>query len=999
MPPQVLRKSLRAESANPAQSSPSQPPSSNGSRLTPRKRTLFDDLDAAGTPNNSTTDVPHVDSSDSDSDSELTSLSDIDFEDEPAPKRQKTTGNESEEDDEDEDIEFEDVAVPIGPVPVPSGDLELTLRRDNRISLTATLGKKGPSKIERKIRMATHCVHVLLLLWHNSIRNSWLCDEEVQAIMLSHVPPRLWDEIDRWKRSSGLEQATEQKGTKKTTGRGGTEARDWGPGAKKLEINTPDVSHGDPLFRLMQSLVGWWKQRFRVTAPGLRKWGYMSLERLDRFTKAYRVDPGNSAKFGERIENLDGFRLCAQKCEGSRDVGAQLFTALLRGLGMDARMVANLQPLGYGWNKLEDADPEKQTGMTTYSTADETASLNRSAAPSAPSSHRTVDGKAAVRNRRAAVKDLQDKSTATFSDSDDSSIETSLIAKENAVRTYDKDLEFPHYWTEVRSPVTEKYIPVEALVKKLVGTNRELIESLEPRGGKAEKKRQVMAYIVGYSQDGTAKDVTVRYLKRQILPGKTKGVRVPIKKIPVHNKHGKVKRYDEYDWFKRALVGYGRGGPKCPLTEADQVEDMTDLMPAKVEKKEVKDGEETLQYYKTSQEYVLERHLKREEALQPDARPVKVFKSKSKGKATEEPVYLRADVVQVKSAETWHKQGRAPMPGEIPLKRVPYRAATINRQRELAEAEAATGQKVLQGLYSLEQTDWIIPPPIKDGIIPKNEYGNIDLFVEHMCPEGAVHVPYRGAVRVCKRLQVDYAEAVVDFEFGHRMAVPVIQGVVIPEEHYDKVMEELQKDEAERARKEDEKRRKAALGMWRKLLMGMRIAQRIQEDYGELDESVQVFGHYKDSFGAAKGRLEMLPHEDGMTSGGFLPAGFEEDVDEDDQDDEDGERGNNDRTSSFFPIVEDDDDGEDPLVVQDDRQGGGDMQVDDSTLYAMEVKLPTPENVSSRSEPEEALSGKRRVNKAKPVVALKTRKHPPRRVRDSAKASDVARGGDIESEH
>ncbi|MBW1279608.1 hypothetical protein, partial [Escherichia coli] len=80
------------------------------------------------------------------------------------------------------------------------------------------------------------------------------------------------------------------------------------------------------------------------------------------------------------------------------------------------------------------------------------------------------------------------------------------------------------------------------------------------------------------------------------------------------------------------------------------------------------------------------------------------------GNAEEEDVFLRADVVNIKSAETWHKQGRAPLAGEEPLKRVPYRAATLNRRREILEAEAATGGKVLQGLYSIEQTDWIIPP-------------------------------------------------------------------------------------------------------------------------------------------------------------------------------------------------------------------------------------------------------------------------------------------------
>lgn len=180
-----------------------------------------------------------------------------------------------------------------------------------------------------------------------------------------------------------------------------------------------------------------------------------------------------------------------------------------------------------------------------------------------------------------------------------------------------------------------------------------------------------------------------------------------------------------------------------------------------------------------------------------------------------------------------------------------------------------------------------------------------------MCPEGAVHVPYRGAIRVCKRLQIDYAEAVVDFEFGHRMAVPVIQGVVIAEEHYDKVMEEFEKDEAERVRKEDEKRRKAALNQWRKFLMGMRIADRLRQDYGEIDESVSVFGHSRDNNLQPLDKNPTAGEED--MAGGFLPEGYEED--------EESEEPAH-HTSGFFPAIdEDDDDGEDGLVMEDGRSG------------------------------------------------------------------------------
>ncbi|RWA13808.1 hypothetical protein EKO27_g1309 [Xylaria grammica] len=857
---------------------------------------------------------------DEDDSTSLSSLSDTQFEDIPAPKRQKISHDA--DDSDDEDIEFEDVPShePQNQPEPELADLELTLYQDNRVlPLASELGKKGPSKREKAIRVATHCIHVQFLLWHNAIRNSWLCDQEVQAILLSHLPTRLWEEVDRWKRNSGLdvrgyfsasEAATKKsiKGKEKQTP--SRPIRDWSVAADRLERGAPDMSQGDPLFRLMKYLVAWWKQRFRITAPGLRKWGYMDARRLGKLRAAFEKEEHAPERFGERVENIDKFRQLAQDCTGSRDIGAQLFTALLRGMGLEARLVANIQSLGFGWSKVEEAAEINGQQTNDYKPGEPTAKMKT-----------TKKGGAAIKPARRQTRksdkealrmdlDDSDEYVEPFGESEDDSsvvdVTEDVRPKQPKSKPYDKDLEFPHYWTEILSPITNKYIAVDPIVKSIVGTNRDLIESLEPRGGKADKAKQIMAYCVGFSQDGTAKDVTVRYLRKQIFPGKTKGARLPEEKVPVYNKHGKIRRYDQFNWFKSIIRGYARGDKGRPITAVDEMEESTDLKPAQPEKKEVKEGEETLQYYKTSKEYALQRHLKREEALLPDAVPVKVFRNKGKGgKVEEEDVYLRKDVVSVKSAETWHKQGRAPIDGVQPLKHAPYRAATTNRRREIAEAEAATGQKVLQPLYSFDQTDWIIPDPIKDGIIPKNEYGNIDMFAEHMCPQGAVHVPYRGAVRVCKRLGIDFAEAVVGFEFGHRMAVPVIQGVVIAQEHHGHLLEELEKDEAERARKEDEKRRKAALSTWRRFLMGLRIADRIQQDYGHLDDSVDIFGYASDG----REGIAVDVHDEDM-GGGFLPEGHEE---------EETKKEELRQISGFFNASEaydEDDDGDDPFEVE-----------------------------------------------------------------------------------
>ncbi|KAM5347953.1 hypothetical protein ACJ41O_007777 [Fusarium nematophilum] len=992
MPPVVPRKRLR-ESPPPGEARPSK--STKGKSGAARRRaTLYDDLDATATPQSSKNSNSVLYGFDEDDgESSLTSLSDEAFEDVVPPKDLEDQGEDSED---DEDVEFEDVEAPAAPAPdapAPSGDLELTLNRDPRISLINSFDRKSPSKRERKVRHATHCVHVLLLLWHNAIRNSWICDPEVQATMISHLPPRLCDEVDRWKRNSGLEKPSAKKAAKdnaKSKGKGkkaqDRRLRDWGTEAERLEEGVVDMSHGDPLFRLIQTLSAWWKQRFQVTAPGLRKWGYMALERLDRLTKAQKAEPHDPEQFGERIASLEDFRHCARACEGSRDVGAQLFTALLRGLGLEARMVANLQSLGFGWNKLEDAEPEKGDSETQAETTldKKKKTISKRDPKTKKQANQKTNSARTAKPRAKSAKEAprdSDELELEYKDTDDESVVELEVTPRKTVtpkKRFDGDLDFPHYWTEVLSPVTNKYLPVDALVKSVVGTNRDLVESLEPRGAKADKARQIMAYIVGYSQDGTAKDVTVRYLKRNMLPGRTKGVRMAPEKVPIYNRHGKVKRYEQFDWFKTAISGYRRGTRKHPITEVDEMEDATELKPAKPERKEVKEGQETLQYYKQSKEFVLERHLKREEALKPGAKAVKVFKNKVKGgKVEEADVFLRSDVLNVKSAETWHKQGRAPMAGERPLKRVPYRAATLNRRREIMEAEAATGEKVLQGLYSHEQTDWIIPPPIKDGVIPKNEYGNIDLFVEHMCPQGAVHVPYRGAMRVCKRLQIDYAEAVVGFEFGHRMAVPVIQGVVIAQENYDVAMEELEKDEAERVRKEDEKRRKAALAQWRRFLMGMRIAERIRQEYGEIDEQISVFGHARD---APNSRKQPQDVDEDM-AGGFLPEGYEE---------EEPVEESAHRTSSFFPAVDEDDDGDDGLVMEEadgsgQRQTEVEMQADGGPEAKDDFEAePEPEPDSDmvsegESDPPHAKVRSRRgtakqTRKKQPATGLATRR-------------------------
>ena len=52
--------------------------------------------------------------------------------------------------------------------------------------------------------------------------------------------------------------------------------------------------------------------------------------------------------------------------------------------------------------------------------------------------------------------------------------------------------------------------------------------------------------------------------------------------------------------------------------------------------------------------YVLERHLRRDEALKPGCKPVRTFTSGKGEKAREEVVYNRKDVYTCRTVETWY---------------------------------------------------------------------------------------------------------------------------------------------------------------------------------------------------------------------------------------------------------------------------------------------------------------------------------------------------------
>ena len=191
-----------------------------------------------------------------------------------------------------------------------------------------------------------------------------------------------------------------------------------------------------------------------------------------------------------------------------------------------------------------------------------------------------------------------------------------------------------------------------------------------------------------------------------------------------------------------------------------------------------------------------------------------------------------------KTIENYHKEGRQIKAGEHPRKLIKARAMTTNRKREYEQQAAETGEPVMQGIYSLDQTEYIIPDPIVNGVIKKNAYGNADVFVPSMIPEGATHLPQKGMARIARKLDIDHAEAVTGFEFKARGAIPVIKGVLVATENAERLLEAWTEFEEARIKREDKRRQEVSLKLWAKLLKGLRIKSRVLAEYGGLTQHV-----------------------------------------------------------------------------------------------------------------------------------------------------------------
>ncbi|KFO87649.1 DNA repair protein complementing XP-C cells, partial [Buceros rhinoceros silvestris] len=306
-------------------------------------------------------------------------------------------------------------------------------------------------------------------------------------------------------------------------------------------------------------------------------------------------------------------------------------------------------------------------------------------------------------------------------------------------------------------------------------------------------------YIVGFDNDGNVRDVTQRY-------------------DPVWMTATRKSRVDP-EWWEDTLQPY-----KSPYVERDKKEEYEFQVKLQDQPLPTTIGE-----YKNHPLYALKRHLLKYQAIYPETAAIL-------GYCRGEAVYSRDCVHTLHSKDTWLKQARVVRIGEVPYKMV---KGFSNQARKARLAEPANQDREDLALFGRWQTEEYQPPIAVDGKVPRNEYGNVYLFLPSMLPVGCVQLRLPNLNRLARKLDIDCAQAITGFDFHGGYSHPVTDGYVVCEEYKEVLIAAWENEQAEIEKKEKEKREKRALGNWKLLTKGLLIRERLKQRYSfKLEPSV-----------------------------------------------------------------------------------------------------------------------------------------------------------------
>ncbi|KAI9283030.1 hypothetical protein BC943DRAFT_105072 [Umbelopsis sp. AD052] len=684
------------------------------------------------------------DDTSNDSDSSLSDASSgipLTIERKPLPWANEPDTSESDSSDNEEDMNWETVAETEMETPVTNPSSKEREIKDVEITFEAPKSKTRKSKLDleldRIVRDLLHNVHVVCLVGHYMLRNKWCARDDIKALCKSVVPNHVY---------------------------------------AALEANESDIK------KCVRAISSWWRSYFKVTSPGMATHSYEEFETLDENIRSLLFSNFSSMKAilasfcGEEfIMNSEDFIKCLVSKQGSRDTSAELFVAILRSVGIDARLVCSLQPISYrvAAERTSESRRKKSLGKSKQN-------------DTIPFSH-TEETKAPL---KFPFRSPAPRLSPPPEDSNSKKKETNPLTAPTSKP--------PTVWAEIYDDRLSRWMPIDPI--------RGFIDEAKAMEPSVSSKNNIISYVIAYHSDcDGCIDVTRRYTSNWEKTNRLRGRELSKSEKEI----GRRPWWDDfYETIRRRKVGDRERHEETEFESLDEKEPI----PTSISR------------FNNHRLYALERHLKKFEILEPSATVL--------GKIKGENIYPRSAVQPVSTMETWLKQGRSIKQGEQPIKTVNARAVTLEKKRakEIARQE---GEELQVGCYAYWQTEKFRPQNVINGVIPKNSFGNVDLYQPDMCPIGASHITIQGIGKIARKLGVDFADAVVGFEFVKQRSVPVLNGIVVPAEAEEMVLEAWQETQAHESRKALAKQEVDIYTRWKRLITSALLHKRLNEAYGD----------------------------------------------------------------------------------------------------------------------------------------------------------------------
>lgn len=383
---------------------------------------------------------------------------------------------------------------------------------------------------------------------------------------------------------------------------------------------------------------------------------------------------------------------------------------------------------------------------------------------------------------------------------------------------FDTDLILPFFWIELRfkGRSNEFYIvdPVVQLKEEMIVARHsedEPVTQFRPFMDMKTNVKQRFDYVVSINcENGVMADVSPRYLPnmyyRFFEPQTSSTVLQSLAR-------------KSYESFKKYLKIYTQRDP-YHINLMKHVAAKHYVLP------------ETLSEMKRSPCYIIPSLLKRNETLRSKSKQVATFR--------EESVFLKCDVIILKSQQHWAQLGRSLKPNSRPLKSKKYIPMINRRERKLDIYE-------VKGMFSIEQT---VPTPrlpgayidrtgqkcpITDVEFYKNKFNHVEIYSPDAVPHGFHLLPleYKNDIRLFNRRRhktgeskIKYLEVLSGFDFRKKpgYAMPNIENLLVNYVDYQRTVNLVQCS-----------RQLTALQKWNDLLMKIKIQERLDSSYGRLN--------------------------------------------------------------------------------------------------------------------------------------------------------------------